>query len=121
MTAVEKVRAAWGDNPPREIVALAERCDETSQSRTAAAIGKSAGTVSQLLGNTYGADPGRVFETIRARLLPDTVTCPVLGEIPFGECLEWQGRPFAATNHQRAAIYRACRSGCPHSKIGGDT
>jgi hypothetical protein len=41
----------------------------------------------------------------------------VLGEISAKTCIDWQAKPFAATNEQRVMLYRACRSGCPYSKL----
>ena len=81
--------------------------------------GYSAAAVCQLLGGTYKAkDVSPIAAAIRSTLLKATVTCPALGEIPLGACLDWQAKPFAATNQQRREMYRACRSGCPNSRIG---
>ena len=80
--------------------------------------GYSAAAISQLISGTYAArDTGRIEAAIRATLLSETVTCPVLGEIGLADCMGWQAKPFAATNPQRVRMYRACRSGCPHARI----
>lgn len=46
-----------------------------------------------------------------------TVACPVAGELRMHHCLQNQRMPFAATNPQRVRLYRACRAGCPHSRL----
>jgi len=48
---------------------------------------------------------------------PDGVDCPVVGEIPTHICLNYQKRPFTSVNPQYVQIYKACRNGCPHSKL----
>lgn len=76
-------------------------------------------TVSQLLSGKYPSDPSRMIARIEGELLNKTVRCPVLGEISVRACQDNQDRPFANTNPQRVALYRACRSGCKHSKHTG--
>ncbi len=74
-------------------------------------IGYSPAAVCQLLKGKYAAkNVSRVEAAIRARLLSETVECPALGEIPMRACLEWQAKPFAATNHQRVQMYQACQA-----------
>lgn len=100
-------------NAPDWMEVLRTRCAQTSQARVAAEIGMSATTVSQVLAGKYGADLNRVRERVEGALMRRTVECPVLGELPRNQCLDHQGRPFAATNPQRVMLWRACR-GCPH-------
>ena len=57
--------------------------------------------------------------TVISTLMQDAVECPVLGEIPADRCLLEQRKPQAASSPQRLRLYRACRSGCPHSRIKG--
>lgn len=51
--------------------------------------------------------------------LDPAVDCPAVGDMPKHKCLEHQGRPrgMAFVNPYFSKLYRACRSGCPHSKL----
>lgn len=89
---------------------------ERSQSKAAAAIGMSPAVVSQVLKGTYQGRLDRVEAKVRGVFMHQTVVCPALGEISLAKCQDEQGRPFAPTNPQRVAVYKACRSGCPHSR-----
>lgn len=101
---------------PDWIAALDAACRRESQKRVAERIGYSAAVVNQVLKGTYKGDLGAVEQAVRGALLHATVDCPVCGELPANKCLEYQRLPFAATNPQRVQLYRACRSGCPHSR-----
>lgn len=118
-TAVEKATAAWGATIPSEVMALAEYADQASASAAADRIGYSAATVSYVLSKRYAGDVGKVFEKIRGALMGEVVECPALGEIRRDQCLDHQRQPFSATSAARARVYRACRSGCPHSRLKG--
>lgn len=99
------------------VEALRAECARTSQARTARRLGISASTVNQVLNGTYKADAARIEERIRGELMNERVLCPVMGEISKRKCVDVQALPFAATNPQRVALYKACRSGCPHSSL----
>lgn len=118
-TYVDTARRAWGAEIPGEVLALAEKADATTAATAARAIDRSAGLVSQILANRYPGDVPTVFARIRGALMGEQVACPVLGDIGRDHCLTEQSRPFAATNATRARVYRACRSGCPHSRLKG--
>lgn len=118
-TFADKAREAWGEGLPPEVAALAEYADARTGAAAAAAIGYSPGLVSHVIGNRYPGDMPTVIEKIRGALMGLSVACPVLGEIGRDQCLEEQKRPFATTNAARARVYRACRSGCPHSRLKG--
>lgn len=113
-----RLPADWPDGPPDWIVALAEACDRTSQRQAAEAIGYSASAVSTVLRARYPGDVGRVESAVRGAFMAATVDCPVLGEIPTTRCLHEQVQPYAATNHVRVRLYRACPS-CRHNRKGG--
>lgn len=115
--AIQSVRTAWGNDVPEWIKALAKECDETSQKRVAGRIGYSAAVVNQVLKRTYKGSWNAVEEAVRGALLEKRVSCPVLDELLANRCLQIQRQPFAATNAQRVRLYRACRNGCPHSRI----
>ena len=109
-------KAHW-DRMPDWILALAEECDRTSQAATARALGFSPASVSLALRNTYPASLKKLEQAVRGTLMRKTVDCPVCGELNLKDCLKHQAAKFAATNPTRVELYRACRNGCPHSKL----
>ena len=117
--AVANMRAHWGLHAPDWVVALAEHCDKVgSQNRVAKEIGRSASAISYVLKNAYNADLSKFEQDVRATIMQATVTCPGMSDdIPLAECLDWQRKPYASTNPQRISMYRACRAGCPNSKL----
>lgn len=102
------------------IDALRAECERTSQTRTAKRLGVSPSMVNQVLGGSYKGNIARLETLVRGELMAETVECPVMGEITKRQCQDAQERPFAATNPMRVAVYKACRSGCPHSTISED-
>jgi hypothetical protein len=115
-----KAVAAWGDDPPLEVVALAEAAQRDTASAAARAIGYSPAVVSHVLANRYPGDLSAVFAKIRGVWLGEMVVCPVLGEIGRDQCLREQKRPFAATNSSRARLFHACKI-CPNRGSGEPT
>ena len=115
--SVERVRQYWGAALPDWIETLAEACDATSQNKVAAHIGYSAATVSCVIGNRYTGDMVAVRQAVEGALLRTFVNCPVLGELRADRCLAEQRKPLSASNPQRVRLYRACRAGCPHSRL----
>lgn len=116
---VEKAVAAWGDSIPAWVLELAEACQKSNQSAVAKRLSYSPAVVSSILSNTYRGDVSRVEQMVRGALMSETVGCPILGEIPRNVCLDWQAKPYAPTSSHRAAMFRACRDNCPHSRIAG--
>lgn len=114
---VAKATKAWNGAVPDWVMALAEACAKTSQSAVAKRVGYSAPTISAVIGNSYRGDMPRVETMVRGALIGETVACPELGTLPKNECLEWQAKPYAATSSHRVAMYRACRSRCPYSRV----
>ena len=120
LTFVRKAEAAWGGALPPEIRALAECADATSGGAAARRIGMSPATVSHLIGaKTAHHDTAKLFAVIRGALMGETVGCPRKGTMTRDTCLKWQAKPFAPTSADRVAMFRACRSGCPHSRLKG--
>ena len=115
-TARSKVARAWGDDAPAWVRALADECDHSSQSKTAARIGYSPAVVNTVLARTYRGDYTAVEQAVKGALQAETVQCPVAGEIAAHQCSEFQRQPFSPTNSMRVRLFRACRSGCPHSR-----
>jgi len=116
--ATANALAAWGDPLPDWIAALAGECDRTTQKAAGSRIGYSAGVVNAVLKRAYKGDYTAVEQSVRGALMAATVNCPVLGELTTDRCLQQQRQPFAAHNPQRIALWRACRTGCAHSRIG---
>jgi hypothetical protein len=115
----EKADAAWGTQKPDWVAELAGFCDRTSLRVAEKRVGYSASALSAVVNRRYPGDIARVEQAVRGALMGAVVGCPVLGEIPRNDCLGWQKKPFAATSSVRAAVYRACRAGCPHSALEG--
>jgi len=116
--AIERATASWGQLPDW-VRALAEECGRTTQSAAAKRIRYSPSVVNQVLGNSYAGDILKVEEAVRGALLGARVTCPVLGDIKTTRCHEEQGKQLSSSSPMRVKLYRACRSGCPHSRIKG--
>lgn len=114
---VDKARVAWGNTVPDWILSLAEEADRTSGEAAALKIGYSAAVVSNVLRAKYPGALGTVAERVRGALMGQTVDCPVWGDIGRDRCLTEQSLPFLATSSARAQCYRACRSGCPNSRL----
>lgn len=117
---VAKARTAWGKALPDWVAELALLASNTSQAAAAECIGYSPPVVSQVIGRTYRGDLGRVEAKVRGALMNEIVACQVLGEIGLDQCLDEQAKPFAATSSVRARVFRACRAGCPHSRLKHD-
>lgn len=94
---------------------LAEECRRSSQADVARELGVSAAVINQTLQGKYRGDIERVRALVEGAYMGRTVDCPVLGEMPLNDCLTHQSRPFAATNHVRVLLWRACRT-CPHRR-----
>ena len=101
------------------ITALREACAATSQSAVARKLGVSATMVNQTLKGTYTGNLSRLQTLVEGTLMAQTVECPVIGMLAKHKCMEHQERDgrFASANPLKMQLYRACRSGCPHSKL----
>lgn len=119
-TFVEKATAAWGEQMPEWILVLAEACDRTTQRRAAEQIGYAPSAVSAVIANKYKGDMEAVCTATQGAFMNKTVECPVLGEIPANQCLEYQRREFRPINQTRVMLYHACRRGCVNSKVSYD-
>lgn len=99
---------------PDAMKLLTEKVNEIGQAEVARRIGKSPAAVSQIMSGTYKAAPDEILKRVIEVFGGMTITCPVLGEIPLSRCAEKRKLPFAATNPQRVALYRACQI-CPQN------
>ena len=99
--------------------ALRRACAESSQAAVARQLGVSAAMINQTLKGTYKGNIGRLRTLVEGILQTQTVSCPVLDNLPKHKCLEYQDRDPKLTfgNPLILQFYRACRSGCPHSKL----
>ena len=72
-----------------------------------------------MLKTSYNGSLTTVEKAVRGRFMQETVHCPVVGEIGAHICLGHQKRAavFTSGSSVRVAIARACRNGCPHSRI----
>ena len=116
-TNLDVATEAWGEAMPAWIAALAQECDLSSQRQVAARIRYSAGAISQVLSKKYPTGTDAIEAAFNGAYQGVTVRCPVLGDLPRQICGEHQRQPFSTGNPTRVRMYRACRSGCPHSTI----
>ena len=117
---VAKVRERWPDPAPDWVLALAEACATRTQDEVGRQIGYSASAVSGTLSNTYTGDRDAIAEKVRGAFLGQHVICPRKGQMRRDVCMAWQAKPFAQSSSDRVAMFHACRSGCPHSRLKGD-
>jgi hypothetical protein len=113
-SATQKALNAWGNDAPEWVLVLAAECDRTTQARAAARIGRSPAVVSNTLACKYPGDLGKVEELVGRTLMPETIACPVLGEIPRATCRGWRDRTakFSNVNTMFIQMFRACNK-CP--------
>lgn len=118
--SLANARDSWPEGLPDWLEALARAADRTSQAVAARAIGYSGSVVSSVLKGSYNGDLAAVEKAVRGRFLAATVACPVAGEIGADICLAHQKRAqhFSAGSSFRVEMARACKGGCPHSRIG---
>lgn len=114
---VAKAKAAWGGTLPDWVEALAREAGRVTATRAAKRIGYSGGLLSQVFANKYPGDLARVEAKVRGALMSAVVSCPVVGEIGLDRCLDEQRMGNTGASSIRARLYRACRGGCPHSRI----
>ncbi len=101
------------------ITALRDACAETTQAAVARRLGVSPAMISQALKGVYKGDIARLKTLVEGELMAHSVDCPVVGALLKHRCLENQAREskYATTNPLKMQLWRACRSGCPYSKL----
>lgn len=112
-----KARAAWGKALPDWVETLALEANRTTSAKTAKRIGYSGAVLSHVFAKNYPGDIARVEAKARGALMSATVICPVVGEIGLDRCLDEQKMENTGASSIRARLFRACRGGCPHSRI----
>ncbi|MGF1680194.1 helix-turn-helix domain-containing protein [Photobacterium minamisatsumaniensis] len=90
---------------------------EVTQNKLARDLGVSTSMLSQVVRGIYPGSTETLQARVEGRLMDRTVQCPVKGCIRLDECLDHQGKPFSSANRERVKMHRACRSGCPNSKL----
>ena len=118
---VAKARAAWGKDIPDWVTVLAEEATRTSLTAVHLRTKLSTGLFSNVIANKYPGDMARVEQIVRGAFMGLTVTCPVLSDIGRDVCLAEQKKNFSGTSSVRSRLFRACRSGCPHSRLAPST
>ncbi len=116
-SAAAVVAEHWGADAPDWVAALARACDDTSNRVAAEAIGRSAGVISQVLRAAYPGSMDEVERRVRGAFMNLTVVCPIEGEITTAVCARFQDMPRPNGDARLVRIFRACRSGCPHSRL----
>ena len=114
---VAKAEAAWGKTLPDWVRTWALDGNRTDGVRAARRVGYSAAVFSHVMANNYKGDIARVELKVRGALMNETVVCPIVGEIGRDRCLDEQKMGHTGASSIRAKLYRACRNGCPHSRI----
>jgi len=109
-------------NKQNWVIVLAEACIKTSQSRVSARLKQTDGfpsptVINQVLKDKYPGRKDRLKALVEGVYMNRTVTCPVSDEISSDTCEENQSRPFINTNPIRVRLFKACRNGCPHSRL----
>ena len=99
--------------------ALHSAIAERGLTAVARQLGVSPSMISQAAKGVYKGNIARLQTLVEGSLLTETVSCPVLGDLAKHKCLQHQERPiaFATANPIKAQLYRACRAGCPYSKL----
>lgn len=116
-------RSSWGENIPDWVLALAQAIDAQdlamprAQKLTAERIGYSNAVVHEVLRNRYKGDHAKVAFRVTQCLATDSADCPILGRISHAECHAHQAQKNPGSTPLKVKLYRACRSGCPHSFI----
>lgn len=115
---IEVAKAAWGEQLPEWVEALALEAGRTSGVAAGKRIGYTGSLVSSVLANKYKGRLDLVEQRVSGALLGSMVDCPVLGEIARDRCLDEQKLGFSTSSSVRTRLYRACRGDCEHSRIG---
>lgn len=102
---------------PDAMKLLTEKVNEIGQACSARQLGISAAAISQVLSGKYQAAPDAILNRVIEIFGGLSVKCPVLGDIPLSQCSTERKKPFAATSHQRVALWKACQR-CTYNKGG---
>lgn len=96
---------------------LRQQVAEQGQPTIAKILGVSTTTVSLVCNEKYPGDIARMKKLVEGAFLQKCVNCPVLGDLPLHQCMNHQARKGVSSNPLYIQLYKACRSGCPHSSL----
>lgn len=103
---------------PDWLAVLRDKVELHSQKAVAQTIGYSASTISNVLAGKYRGDLEAVGNAVRGAFMAGRVTCPQLGTISLSVCNDSQRRNrMQAITMGMFPLWRACRQGCPHSRL----
>jgi hypothetical protein len=101
-----------------------QKCDDLGQAQVGRELRKhqsdgfpSTTVINQVYKNKYPGRTDRLEALVEGAYMSKTVNCPVVDQIPSDQCIQYQSQPYAGTNQTRRKLYKACRSGCVHSKL----
>jgi hypothetical protein len=111
---VSIAQAAWGEDLPDWVLALANACAASSQNRVALDLERSPSLVSNVLRRKYPGDMAAVEERVRGVYMHAVVACPVLGDLSTDQCQVWRKRSHSLQGHntRRVQMFKACNR-CP--------
>jgi len=117
LTIETHARNAWGISCPDWVLTLAKKCDKLGLQETAKLVAVPDITLSRIIKNQFYGNSSKIQETIEGLFSDLVVECPVLGDIPYSKCIKQQRSEFSSANSVKIQLYKACRTGCPHSKL----
>lgn len=88
--------------------------DLGSQAKVAKRLKYSSATVSQALAGEYKGSLDAFLTRVEEVFGKTVVQCPILGEVPYPECVEERRKPFTTANPHRVRMYQRCRL-CPYN------
>lgn len=109
-SSLDKAIAAWGENMPDTVAALAAACDQSSQNQVAKKIGRSPAAISQVISNQYKGDMMAVLSDARAFLNDVKVLCPVLGNISKLDCKTNSNKDLSTASPLDVRLWKTCRN-----------
>lgn len=98
------------------LAVLREQVELNGQRPVAERLGVSNTVVSQVVNEKYPGDMARIQALVESVYMAKSVPCPVLGSIAWHACQQHQKNHYTS-NPQKLKLYKACRSGCPHSDL----
>ena len=108
MSALAKARKAWG-TPPDWVTVLANASDRSSQAQVARLLAINSGYISYVLRNQNPQYHQPVEYAVRGKLMAETISCPVMGEIDQSLCVRHRKSRVPAVLPEE----RQLRSTCP--------
>lgn len=106
----------------RWLTVLREAAATHGKAEIAKRLGYSPAVVHEVLKGTYKGRLDKVEQKVKGALMGEKVACPGFGfEITKDRCIAEQAKPRSLANPNRMKVYRACRAGCIHSRIGKGT